>query len=270
MATCITVAMRKGGVGKTATVANLAGLMALEGKKVLVVDTDSQGNCTDLMTGFDVFSERFKNAGIFEMFRFYGGLPTEKFITHTNVENVDIIPANGMSAKTSSQIAILSESGDLSKNLYLADSLSQISDRYDYIVIDTAPGDDLLFHNALIASDYVLVPCKIDDYSESSLSWTFATCKIIEKEENAEINILGIFYTLVEKVTQVKLIREKISQSKYAGYIMNTEIRKNQAANDMTTYKLPAVICAKSSNVAKDYTALWAEIKKRIRKLERA
>ncbi len=269
MAICITVAMRKGGVGKTATVANIAGLMALDKKRVLVVDADSQGNCTDLLTGFNVFTNKYKDAGIYDMLRTRGFCNTKKFISETNVKRIDILPANGMSTKAAQQIAILAESGELSKNMFLADSLSEVADDYDYIIIDTAPGDDLLLHNALVASDFVLVPCKLDDYWETSLNWTYSTCKIVANEENCNIDILGVFFTIVEKVSQAKLIREEIADSQFGKDVFKTEIRKNQAANDMTSYKTPAVICAKGSNVAKDYEALYKEMKSKIKKYGR-
>lgn len=260
----ISIAMRKGGVGKTSTVANLAGLMAQEGKRVLIVDTDSQGNCTDVMTGYDVFSRHFEKKGLFEMLRFYGALDAAGFVSPTNVEGVDIIPANGQTPKAPEQIRLLADGGEYSQNMFLAACLADIADSYDYILIDTAPGDDLLLHNALIASDYVIVPLKLDDYWRSSLNWTKATCEALEKEEETVIPILGVFYTMTERVTQAKMLREEVAASEFGPLMFECEIRKNQAANDMTTYKLPAVICAKTSNVAKDYRALYEEIKARI------
>ena len=72
MGYCISVCIEKGGVGKTVTVCNLAALMAQDGKRVLVVDMDAQGNCTYTLTGARVTDNTFDRAGVYDMFRAYG------------------------------------------------------------------------------------------------------------------------------------------------------------------------------------------------------
>lgn len=95
MGYCISVCIEKGGVGKTVTVCNLAALMAQDGKRVLVVDMDAQGNCTYTLTGARVTDNTFDRAGVYDMFRAYGISGTQNYISRTQFDNIDIIPANG-------------------------------------------------------------------------------------------------------------------------------------------------------------------------------
>ena len=100
MGYCISVAIEKGGVGKTATATNLAALMARDGKKVLVVDMDAQGNSTFTLTGARVTDATFARAGVYDMFRAYGISDAGNYISHTQFEGIDIIPANANTPMT--------------------------------------------------------------------------------------------------------------------------------------------------------------------------
>ena len=89
MGYCISVCIEKGGVGKTVTVCNLAALMAQDGKRVLVVDMDAQGNCTYTLTGARVTDNTFDRAGVYDMFRAYGISGTQNYISRTQFDRID-------------------------------------------------------------------------------------------------------------------------------------------------------------------------------------
>ena len=110
MGYCISVCIEKGGVGKTVTVCNLAALMAQDGKRVLVVDMDAQGNCTYTLTGARVTDNTFDRAGVYDMFRAYGISGTQNYISRTQFDNIDIIPANGNTPMAAKQLQILEQS----------------------------------------------------------------------------------------------------------------------------------------------------------------
>ncbi len=109
MGYCISVCIEKGGVGKTVTVCNLAALMAQDGKRVLVVDMDAQGNCTYTLTGARVTDNTFDRAGVYDMFRAYGISGTQNYISRTQFDNIDIIPANGNTPMAAKQLQILEQ-----------------------------------------------------------------------------------------------------------------------------------------------------------------
>ena len=163
MGYCISVAIEKGGVGKTATATNLAALMARDGKKVLVVDMDAQGNSTFTLTGARVTDATFARAGVYDMFRAYGISDAGNYISHTQFEGIDIIPANANTPMTENLLQNLSRTQEQSINMFLALCLSEVADSYDFIVIDTPPRRDVMVTNALLASDSVLIPCICDD-----------------------------------------------------------------------------------------------------------
>ena len=94
MAYCITVCMQKGGVGKTTLTINLAACMAKQGKKVLVVDTDQQGDLTSTATEYSVSTGHFAKKGVYDMIHAHDIAVAANYVSHTQYENIDIIPAN--------------------------------------------------------------------------------------------------------------------------------------------------------------------------------
>ena len=182
-ATVITIAVEKGGCGKTVTTSNLAYLMGDEGKKVLCLDTDPQGNLTFALTGGNaITSKAFANRSLYDMidgFRY--NTQTRDFIVESEYENVDLIPANDQTPRLSKRLEDLYTDAqrdyDRGDPKYLASDtdvldyfLRQVKDEYDYILIDTQPSrDSLLLSNAIAAADYVLIPLKCDSFSEDSV-----------------------------------------------------------------------------------------------------
>ena len=264
MGYCISVCIEKGGVGKTVTVCNLAALMAQDGKRVLVVDMDAQGNCTYTLTGARVTDNTFDRAGVYDMFRAYGISGTRNYISHTQFDNIDIIPANGNNPMAAKQLQILEQSESTSINMFLAMCLAQVAGEYDYILIDTPPSRDVMVTNALMASDFVLIPCVCDDYSRDSVYRTVAMCQQLEHDEGEKIDVLGIILTMVEKTALTEVIRNELRESQLGSKLFAAEIRKGQAVKDSTRLGAPVVLCARSSNPAKDYAKVYAELKTRV------
>lgn len=264
MGYCISVCIEKGGVGKTVTVCNLAALMAQDGKRVLVVDMDAQGNCTYTLTGARVTDNTFDRAGVYDMFRAYGISGTQNYISRTQFDNIDIIPANGNTPMAAKQLQILEQSESTSINMFLAMCLAQVAGGYDFILIDTPPSRDVMVTNALMASDFVLIPCVCDDYSRDSVYRTVAMCQQLEHDEGEKIDVLGIILTMVEKTALTEVIRNELRESQLGSKLFAAEIRKGQAVKDSTRLGAPVVLCARSSNPAKDYAKVYAELKTRV------
>ena len=175
MATTITVAIEKGGCGKTVTVTNLADLMSDDGNKVLAVDTDPQGNLTYALTGARITDRTYIGKGLYDMYNNFGARPVTDFISETNLEGVDIIAANSSTPRIANRLhdlladSQLLEDGDPNKlsdeSDFLRYFLEQVQDKYDYILIDTQPSrDNIMVMSALMASDYVLVPMVCDSF----------------------------------------------------------------------------------------------------------
>ena len=162
------------------------------------------------------------------------------------------------------QLQILEQSESTSINMFLAMCLAQVAGEYDYILIDTPPSRDVMVTNALMASDFVLIPCVCDDYSRDSVYRTVAMCQQLEHDEGEKIDVLGIILTMVEKTALTEVIRNELRESQLGSKLFTAEIRKGQAVKDSTRLGAPVVLCARSSNPAKDYAKVYAELKTRV------
>ena len=257
----ITVAIEKGGVGKTATVTNLAAVFASQGKRTLVIDVDSQCNSTYFLTGYKKNQNMFRNKGVAEMLRVYGqNIDPMHYVQETQMENLYIIPSNAATASIPDILSLLARDYRESENRFLAYCLEPLVDNFEYIIIDTPPNLELATTNALVACDYVLIPFNCEEQALDGLQNTDEVRKRLEKEEEASIQLLGIVLTMVERAALTRDMREMLEQSIYGPYLLKTEIRKGQAVKESSSYGKPVVVTNKSSNPAKDYVALADEI----------
>lgn len=265
----LTVAIEKGGVAKTITATNLAALFAKDGYKVLMVDMDQQANSTMLMTGARKGDGVYKGRGIFDLFRAYGLADPSRFVVPTSVDGVDIIPSTNDTPQIASQLDILATSEEVSKNMLFTYALAGLADSYDYIIIDTPPSRDVLTTSALVASDYVLIPCKCDDFSIEGMENTFGLLRDLSIAEGVEIKLLGVVLTMAERNTLTKVIIENFEESDFKEDLFTTRIRKGQAVVDSIRLGGPVVLQSPNSGPSKDYMSLYAEVKERMAKMDR-
>ncbi len=159
MSRVISIANQKGGVGKSTTAINLSACLAEKGKKVLLIDSDPQGNTT---SGLGVEKNQVENT-IYDVY--IGSESIMQCIMKNVYEGLDIIPANiNFSA---AEIELI---GVENKEYILRNELDYVGDKYDYIIIDCPPSLSLLTVNALTASDTVIVPIQCEYYALEGLS----------------------------------------------------------------------------------------------------
>ena len=147
MAKIISVANQKGGVGKTTTAVNLASCLAEQGKKVLIVDSDPQGNTT---TGLGIEKEMLA-CTIYDIL--VNGLAPINAIIKTKYFDLDIIPSD--MSLSGAEIELV---GINKREFQLKEALNKVKDNYDFIIIDCPPSLGLVTLNSLTATDAVLIP----------------------------------------------------------------------------------------------------------------
>lgn len=206
MADVITIANRKGGVGKTTTTLNLAYSLKELGKKVLVIDLDPQANLTRC---FDVENtENIKTIGhllITEMEE------EESYLVEDytkSYDEIDIIPSGVYLSAVETQMRI--ETGG---ERILSEIVNQAKEHYDYILIDTSPSLNILTINALCASDSVLIVADTQLFAIVGIGELLKTIQKIKKRVNPKLKVQGILLTMCENRTNLsKTLTEQVEE----------------------------------------------------------
>ena len=206
MAEIITVANRKGGVGKTTTTLNLAYSLKELGKKVLVIDLDPQANLTRC---FDVGNtENIKTIGhllITELEEEENYLAEDYIISY---DEIDIIPSSVFLSAVETQMRV--ETGS---ERILSDIVEHLREQYSYILIDTSPSLNILTINALCASDSVLIAADTQLFAVVGINELLRTIQKIKKRVHSKLKVQGILLTMCDNRTNLsKTLTEQVEE----------------------------------------------------------
>lgn len=199
MPQCKTIAIcnQKGGVGKTTTALNLGVGLAMQGKRVLLVDADPQGDLTTCLGWRDTDGLPVTLANkLSEVVREDNANPFAGILHHD--ENVDLVPSN-------LELAGLEQSmlNVLSRECVLKNYLNQVKNSYDYVVIDTMPSLGLITLNALVAADSVIVPVQAQYLPAKGMTQLLQTVSKVKRQINPDLQIEGLLLTLVDNRTNL-------------------------------------------------------------------
>lgn len=190
MAKTITFSIQKGGVSKTTTTGIVAYLLSQEGYKILVVDMDSQGNVTNLLTQME--QEEYEDETIMDAFRENN---PKKYIIKAS-ENIDVLPADDFLALFPEWIYTVYVKAGNQKVLALRELLAPLQDDYDFILVDTPPSLSEQTTNAVVASDYAVVLTESSKWAYTAISRFLATTEKAKETHNPDLKVLGILRTM--------------------------------------------------------------------------
>lgn len=191
---------QKGGVGKTTSSINLAASLGLLGKKTLLIDLDPQGNAT---TGVGINKSELKDS-IYELLT--GKADVKDVVIKTKFKNLYTIPASINLAGVDMELMDLSRGNkDFIAQLQLKKYLIQISDIFDYIILDCPPSLGLITTNALAASNSVIIPVQCEFFALEGIMQLLNSIMIAQKKLNTDLDIEGVLLTMLDNRTNLGL-----------------------------------------------------------------
>ncbi len=257
MGKVIVIANQKGGVGKTTTSVNLSACLGAAGKKVLVIDIDPQGNTT---SGLGVEKDEAE-VSIYDVL--INGENLSDAVIKTEFKNLSLCPANVNLAGAEIELVDMKDREHLLKN-----SINEIKEKYDFIIIDCPPSLGLLTLNSFIAADSVLVPIQCEYYALEGLSQLTKTIKSIKQTLNEKIQFEGILLTMFDARTNLSIQVADEVKKFFPDKVFKSVIPRNVRLSEAPSYGEPIIIYDKYSKGAEAYTDLAKEVIKNNRGLK--
>ena len=249
MARIISVANQKGGVGKTTTTVNLGACLAQDGKKVLLIDSDAQGNAT---SGLGVRKPDVKQ-DIYDVL--VNEVSIKETIIKTSRENLSIVPATLQLAGAEIELTSM-----MARESRLKRALSEVSDEYDFILVDCPPSLGHLTINAFTASDAILIPVQCEYYALEGLSQLLNTVRLVQKHFNPGLEIEGVLLTMYDARTNLGAEVVEEVRRYFQEKVYDTIIPRNVRLSEAPSHGKPIIDYDPRSKGAEVYQALAKEV----------
>ena len=257
MAHKIMVSIQKGGVGKSTTTSILAEMFAVSGFKVLVIDLDSQGNTTQMITQQSIYENSGKT--ILEAIK---EVDPGKYLLHPK-ENIDLLPADDMLVSFSRYIYQERVSNPINA---LGNTIRQIESDYDIILMDCPPNLGDIVLNAIVYSDYIIIPVKPEAFGKDAVERFIDNIEEAKNAGHTTAEILGILFTLRDTRIRLEKTVGGDIRERYGNLVFDTEIRLRARLEE---YALTGVRMDKKADIEalEDYISLAEEVIKRIKEM---
>lgn len=244
---------QKGGVGKTTSAVNTAAALGDLGKRVLLVDADPQGNAT---SGVGI-SKKSISRSVYDVI--IGNCNAESAIVETKFKSLAVIPSHISLAGAELELVDADR-----REARIKDALAQISENYDYIIIDCPPSLGLLSINALVASTGVIIPMQCEYYALEGLTQLLLTIKLIKKRYNANLEITGILITMYNGRLNLTIQVMDELKKYYADKIFKTAVARNVKLSEAPSFGEPILYYDKHSKGCQAYSEIAKEVLERL------
>ncbi len=245
----VAVANQKGGVGKTTTAVNLSACLAEQGKSVLLVDTDPQGNST---SGLGVKKEGDIKS-VYDVL--INDVSVDEATRDTMIPSLKLLPAHISLAGAEVELVTM-----MAREQVLKRALNATKQQYDYIFIDCPPSLGLLTLNALTAANTLLVPIQCEFYALEGLSLLMNTVKLVRKSLNPDLDVEGVVLTMFDSRTNLSMQVVEEVKKFFKNKVYDTIIPRSVRLGEAPSFGLPISLYAPNSAGATAYSSLASEM----------
>ncbi|NPV92459.1 MAG: ParA family protein [Firmicutes bacterium] len=249
MGKVIAVANQKGGVGKTTTAVNLGASLAQNGRRVLVVDIDPQGNAT---SGLGANRQSIEHC-VYDVL--VNGIGMEEVMLETAIKDLLLIPATLQLAGAEIElVSAIAREGKLKR------ALEKIKDAFDYVLIDCPPSLGLLTINALTAADRLLIPIQCEYYALEGLGQLMHTVQLVRRHLNANLDLEGVLLTMFDARTNLAVqVAEEVKRY-FKEKVFSTVVPRNVRLSEAPSHGQPVLLYDPKSRGAEVYLDLAKEV----------
>ena len=244
----VSILNNKGGTGKTTTAVNLAAGTALQGKKVLLIDLDPQGNATTGL-GFEKATLPTTVYNVLSQTR-----KPDEVVLGTKIENLYLLPSNLDLA--GAEVELSSAPG---REYVLREALSSIKDRYDNIIIDCPPNIGLLTLNALVSSDLILIPVQCEFYPMEGLPTLIKVMDLVKSRLRAGFDFRMVLTMFDGRTALSRRVQAQVREN-FGQRTMKTVIPRSVRMAEAPSKGLPGIIYRPSNPASEQYRALVREL----------